>query len=78
MREYLEIGARATTLNSRCRVFLDLAEILNENIAEGNMNRITWIIIWLIVLSILVTLLEVGIRFGLLSKHAGQGERMEL
>ncbi|CCX31370.1 hypothetical protein FPQ18DRAFT_356276 [Pyronema domesticum] len=78
VREYLEIGARATTLNSRCRVFLDLAEILNENIAEGNMNRITWIIIWLIVLSILVTLLEVGIRFGLLSKHAGQGERMEL
>ncbi|KAI5785937.1 hypothetical protein EDC01DRAFT_662143 [Geopyxis carbonaria] len=67
VREYLEIQPRVMVLNSRCGVFLDLAEILTDSIADSNMSRITWIIIALIVLSIFVTVAEVAIRFGILN-----------
>lgn len=56
VREYLEIKPRIQVLNERCRVFLDLAEILSDSIADVKMTRITWIIIILIVLSMLVLL----------------------
>lgn len=68
VREYLEIKPRIQVLNERCQVFLDLAEILSDSIADKKMTRITWIIIILIILSILVTCSEVFLRFGLLSK----------
>ena len=68
VREYLEIKPRIQVLNERCRVFLDLAEILSDSIADSKMSRLTWIIIVLIVLSILVTCSEVFLRFGILSK----------
>ncbi|KAF2091291.1 DUF155-domain-containing protein [Saccharata proteae CBS 121410] len=75
IREYLEIKPRIQVLNERCRVFLDLAEILSDSIADKKMTRITWIIIVLIVLSILVTCSEVFLRFGILSgsKHGKSG-----
>ncbi|KAJ9668431.1 Sad1-interacting factor 3 [Coniosporium apollinis] len=68
VREYLEIKPRIQVLNERCQVFLDLAEILSDSIADKKMTRITWIIIILIILSILVTCSEVFLRFGILSK----------
>ena len=68
VREYLEIKPRIQVLNERCRVFLDLAEILSDSIADNKMSRLTWIIIVLIVLSILVTCSEVFLRFGMLSR----------
>ena len=34
VREYLEIKARIQVLNERCRVFLDLAEVLSDAIAD--------------------------------------------
>lgn len=71
VREYLEIKPRVQVLNERCRVFLDLAEILSDSIADVKMTRITWIIIVLIMISILVTLTEVFLRFAIL---AGQGK----
>ncbi|KAI9682914.1 MAG: hypothetical protein M1829_006350 [Trizodia sp. TS-e1964] len=71
VREYLEIKPRIQVLNERCRVFLDLAEILSDSIADKKMSRLTWIIIILIVLSIIVTASEVILRFGLLS-HRGK------
>jgi hypothetical protein len=37
------------------------------------MSAITWIIIVLIVVSILVTVTEVALRFGMLSKERGNG-----
>jgi len=37
------------------------------------MSRITWIIIFLIILSILVTVSEVFLRFGILAKSGGKG-----
>lgn len=55
VREYLEIKPRIKILNKRCQVFLDLADILGDSIAERNMSRITWIIIVLIIVSLCVT-----------------------
>lgn len=74
VREYLEIKPRIQVLNERCRVFLDLAEILSDQIADVKMTRITWIIIVLIVLSILVTSSEVILRFGILAANGGKGK----
>ncbi|CZR55187.1 probable sporulation protein RMD8 [Phialocephala subalpina] len=73
IREYLEISPRIKVLNERCRVFLELAEILGDSIAENKMSTITWIIIVLIIVSIGVTVTEVGLRFGMLEK--GKNER---
>jgi hypothetical protein len=74
IREYLEIDRRTKVLNERCRVFLDLAEILSDSVADLKMSTITWIIIVLIVISILVTVTEVGLRFGILAKEKGRRE----
>ncbi|TFB02869.1 Sporulation protein RMD8 [Trichoderma ghanense] len=74
IREYLEIDLRIKVLNERCRVFLDLAEILSDSDADAKMSYITWIIIALIVLSILVTVTEVGLRFGMLQKNKQNDE----
>jgi hypothetical protein len=68
IREYLEIDLRIKVLNERCRVFLDLAEILSDSDADAKMSYITWIVIALIVLSILVTVTEVGLRFVMLER----------
>ena len=38
VREYLEIKSRIQVLNERCRVFLDLAEILSDAIADKKMT----------------------------------------
>lgn len=72
IRDYLEIDPRITVLNERCRVFLDLAEILSDTVADAKMSAITWIIIVLIVISICVTVSEVGLRFGILQKSNGK------
>ncbi|RDL33223.1 DUF155-domain-containing protein [Venustampulla echinocandica] len=72
IREYLEIGPRIKVMNERCRVFLELAEILSDSIADSKMSNITWIIILLIAVSIVVTVAEVGLRFGMLTKGKGE------
>jgi hypothetical protein len=80
IREYLEIQPRIQVLNERCRVFLDLGEILSDSISDKKMTRITWIIIILIVISICITCLEVLIRFAMLhgmKGGAGNGEGVE-
>ncbi|PYH80890.1 DUF155-domain-containing protein [Aspergillus uvarum CBS 121591] len=71
VREYLEIKPRIQVLNERCKVFLDLAEILSDSIADNKTSHQTWIIIVLICVSILVTTFEVFLRFGLLSSREG-------
>ena len=70
VREYLEIKPRIQVLNERCRVFLDLTEMLSDSIADNQVSRQTWIIIILIVISILVTCSEVFLRFGILSTRS--------
>ncbi|CAL3972633.1 hypothetical protein PZA11_004301 [Diplocarpon coronariae] len=76
LREYMEIGPRIKVLNERCRVFLELAEILSDSIADTKMTVITWIIIVLIVISIGVTVTEVGLRFGMLEKGKADRDKM--
>lgn len=44
VREYLEIKPRIQVLNERCRVFLDLAEILSDAIADKKMTRTCMIV----------------------------------
>ncbi|KAF7586925.1 hypothetical protein BBP40_008017 [Aspergillus hancockii] len=39
VREYLEIKPRIQVLNERCRVFLDLAEILSDSIADSKTSH---------------------------------------
>ena len=72
VREYLEIKPRVQVLNERCRVFLDLAEILKDSIDDKRMSSLTWIIIVLIFISIGVTCSEVFLRFGLLTTHSAK------
>jgi hypothetical protein len=75
IREYLEIEQRTQVLNERCRVFLDLAEILSDSVADAKMSSITWIIIILIVVSIIVTVTEVSLRFGMIEKSKNDNDR---
>lgn len=74
IRDYLEIDPRIVVLNERCRVFLDLAEILSDTVADAKMSVITWIVIVLIVISICVTLSEVFLRFAILQKSSGKDQ----
>lgn len=79
-REYLEIDHRTKVLNERCRVFLDLAEVLASSVSDSKMSHITWIIIILIAISIAVTVTEVFLRFAILEKskrEGGGGDRPE-
>ena len=73
VREYLEIKPRIQVLNERCRVFLDLTEMLSDSVAHNKESRQTWIIIILIFISIIVTLAEAILRFGMLSARAAEG-----
>jgi uncharacterized Rmd1/YagE family protein len=68
VREYLEIEQRILVLNERCKVFLDLTEIIADSIAEYNMSRITWIIIILIALSLTVSIFEIVVRFHIIKE----------
>lgn len=43
--EYLEIKSRVQVLNERCRVFLDLAEILSDSIADQKMSSMSLFIL---------------------------------
>ena len=72
VRDYLEIEHRILVLNDRCRVFLDLAQLLADSIADSNMSWITWIIIILICISLVVTGAEVIIRVGLIAGKTGE------
>ncbi len=53
---YLEIPQRVELLNERCNVISDLLDMLREDIGNSNMTRITWIIIWLIVVAVFVAI----------------------
>ncbi|KAF8680086.1 hypothetical protein RHS04_04080 [Rhizoctonia solani] len=61
-RDYFEIEPRVQVLNERLGVASDLLDIIHEHLNNGAMMRITWIIIWLIVVACLVDLGEVLAR----------------
>jgi uncharacterized Rmd1/YagE family protein len=58
VREYLEIDQRVQVLNDRCKVFLEFLDIISDSINEKNTNRVAWMIIIIIFMSLAVSLFE--------------------
>ncbi|KAL6950237.1 hypothetical protein ACO0QE_000913 [Hanseniaspora vineae] len=69
MREYLEIDERVQVLNEKCRVFLEFVDICVDSIAEKNMTRITRWIITVFFISLVVSILEIFIRYLIIQKN---------
>lgn len=69
MREYLEIDPRVQVLNDRCKVFLEFFDICVDSIAERNMARITWWFIAVIFTSVLISIVEILVRYFIIKKH---------
>lgn len=67
VREYLEIEQRVEVINDRCKVFLDFFDILADSLAERKMTKITKILIIAIGLSVIVSLLEIFVRYLIIS-----------
>jgi len=61
-REYWEIDDRVRVLNQKLAVTTELLDIIHDHLNNGAMIRITWIIIWLIVVACVVELGEVLAR----------------
>ncbi|KAF9450288.1 DUF155-domain-containing protein [Macrolepiota fuliginosa MF-IS2] len=72
VREYMEIGPRVQVLNERLGVASDFLDAIHDHLNNNAMERITWIVIWLIVVAILVELGEVLAR---LIFHAALGDK---
>ncbi|KAJ7050522.1 DUF155-domain-containing protein [Mycena amicta] len=62
VREYMEISGRVQVLNEKLAVTTDFLDAIHDHLNNFAMERITWIIIWLIVVAILVELGEVVAR----------------
>ncbi|KAI0087339.1 hypothetical protein BDY19DRAFT_893087 [Irpex rosettiformis] len=62
VRDYMEIGVRVGVLNEKLAVAEDLLDAIHDHLNTNAMDRITWIIIWLIVAACLVEMGEVLAR----------------
>ncbi|KAJ7132116.1 hypothetical protein C8R44DRAFT_773098 [Mycena epipterygia] len=62
VREYMEIKGRVQVLNEKLGVASDFLDAIHDHLNNFAMERITWIIIWLIVVAIMVELGEVIAR----------------
>ncbi|KAJ4000731.1 DUF155-domain-containing protein [Lentinula boryana] len=62
VREYMEISGRVQVLNEKLGMASDFLEAIHDHLNNSAMERITWIVIWLIVVAILVELGEVIAR----------------
>ncbi|GBE88755.1 hypothetical protein SCP_1401600 [Sparassis crispa] len=71
VREYMEIGGRVQVLNEKLAVAEDLLGAIHDHLNNNAMDRITWIIIWLIVVACAVELGEILAR---LVVHATMGD----
>ncbi|OJT14027.1 Sporulation protein RMD8 [Trametes pubescens] len=70
VREYMEIGPRVQVMNEKIAVAEDLLSAIHDHLNTNAMDRITWIIIWLIVVACLV---EAGEVIARLIVHATMG-----
>ncbi|KAF8637937.1 hypothetical protein AX17_002558 [Amanita inopinata Kibby_2008] len=70
VREYMEIKPRVQVLNEKLAVASDFLDAIHDHLNNSAMERITWIVIWLIVVAILVELGEIIAR---LLVHATMG-----
>ncbi|KAF9530287.1 hypothetical protein CPB83DRAFT_851313 [Crepidotus variabilis] len=62
VREYMEIQPRVEVLNEKLGVASDFLDAIHDHLNNNAMDRITWIVIWLIVAAILVELGEILAR----------------
>ncbi|KAI0767887.1 hypothetical protein BC629DRAFT_874765 [Irpex lacteus] len=62
VRDYMEISIRVGVLNEKLAVAEDLLDAIHDHLNTNAMDRITWIIIWLIVAACLVEAGEVLAR----------------
>ncbi|KAI0066852.1 DUF155-domain-containing protein [Artomyces pyxidatus] len=62
VRAYFEIGERVNGLSERIGGASELLDTIHDNLNNNAMERITWIIIWLIVVACLVELGEIIAR----------------
>ncbi|KAJ7113716.1 hypothetical protein C8R43DRAFT_1099527 [Mycena crocata] len=76
VREYMEIKGRVQVLNEKLAVASDFLDAIHDHLNNFAMERITWIIIWLIVVAILVELGEVIARLIVHATMAG-GDAIE-
>ncbi|EGN92866.1 hypothetical protein SERLA73DRAFT_146477 [Serpula lacrymans var. lacrymans S7.3] len=72
VREYMEIPGRVQVLNEKLGVASEFLDAIHDHLNNNAMERITWIVIWLIVVAILVELGEVIAR---LIVHATMGTK---
>lgn len=68
VRDYLEIEQRVEVLNDRCKVFLDFFDILSDSLAERKMTKITKMLIVAIGISVIVSMIEILVRYIIISK----------
>lgn len=73
IRDYLEIDQRVEVINDRCKVFLDFFDIISDSIAEKNMNKITWWVIYVLSVMIVVSCIEIFIRYLLIKRNRLDG-----
>ncbi|KIK93371.1 hypothetical protein PAXRUDRAFT_829055 [Paxillus rubicundulus Ve08.2h10] len=66
VREYMEVEERVGALNEKLGVASDFLDVIHDHLNNSAMERITWIVIWLIILVIFV---EVGEVFARLAVH---------
>ncbi|KAI4517829.1 DUF155-domain-containing protein [Schizophyllum commune Loenen D] len=62
VREYMELGPRVQVINEKLMMASDFLDAIHDHLNNSAMERITWIVIWLIVVAILVDLGEVVAR----------------
>ncbi|CCE61675.1 hypothetical protein TPHA_0A06010 [Tetrapisispora phaffii CBS 4417] len=68
MREYLEIDQRVQVLNDRCMVFLEFFDICVDSVAERSIVRVTWWFVFVIIICVIFSLIEIFIRYILINK----------
>jgi len=77
-REYWEIDDRVRVLNQKLAVTTELLDIIHDHLNNGAMIRITWIIIWLIVVACVVELGEVLARIVVESVKGTGGKGLKM
>ncbi|KAL4071419.1 hypothetical protein V8B97DRAFT_2023960 [Scleroderma yunnanense] len=62
VREYMEIDERVRVLNEKLGITSDFLDAIHDHLNNSAMERITWIVIWLIILVIFVDMGELFAR----------------
>ncbi|KAG6840699.1 hypothetical protein C0991_005002 [Blastosporella zonata] len=72
VREYMEIKGRVQVLNEKLGVASDFLDAIHDHLNNNEMTRITWVVIWLIVIAVVVELGEILARLVLHDTMRGE------